>query len=232
MSEDDVVGKMVDLMATLDEVRKYRELAYAMIDFVAILVISFIVVILLNLVQDAYDVASSVSVTSGFFPTIVGGMPSNVFLPLGSFLIPLAGLLGGSLWVRTRVNRVKVGEWKQTLHEGAPGAVKLLSGMDWDAVLSMVRNSRAAFLFYEIVTIAGYWILASILLFIAASLTGTMPFDSTQEGYLAAIALITVLILTRKGLVAGFAKLQSLDLLFWDLRVLSTEFKRAEFNKA
>jgi hypothetical protein len=232
VSEEDVVKKVGDLMNTLDEVKKYRELASAMVDFVGIFVASLIVLVSLNLVQDAYDVAFGWPSSTGSFETVIGGMPSNIFLSLATLFIPLAGLLTGYLWVKRRVNMTKVGEWKDSLSEGAPGAVKLLSGMEWDAVLSMVRNSRAAFLFYELVKIVGYSVLAYILLWFFTGFTGLVALNSAYQGYLLFLAVVVVLLLTRQGLAEGYAKLQSLDLLFWDLRVFSTEFKRAEFNKA
>ncbi len=232
MSEGDVVEKVGALMSTLDDVKRYRELASAMVDFVAIFTGSLIVVVALNLVQDGYDIAYGWT-SSGFGATVLGGMPASILLPLATFFIPLGGLLEGYVWVRKRVNSTKVGEWKGQLQEGVPGAVKLLSGLDWDSVLSMVRLSRVAYLFYELVKIVGYTILAVVLLFFATSLAGFLPVPAlfSSQVYILFLAVIVVLLLSRKGLAEGLAKLQSLDLLFWDLRVFSTEFKRAEFNK-
>jgi len=232
MSEGDVVEKVGALMSTLDDVKRYRELASAMVDFVAIFAGSLIVVVALNLVQDGYDIAYGWT-SSGFGATVLGGMPASILLPLATFFIPLGGLLEGYVWVRKRVNSTKVGEWKGQLQEGVPGAVKLLSGLDWDSVLSMVRLSRVAYLFYELVKIVGYTILAVVLLFFATSLAGFLPVPAlfSSQVYILFLAVIVVLLLSRKGLAEGLAKLQSLDLLFWDLRVFSTEFKRAEFNK-
>ena len=231
MSEEDVVKKVGDLMSTLDEVKKYRELSYAMVEFVAIFAASLIIVIAINLIQNGYDIAYGWT-SSGFPMTLIGGMPTNLLLVFGSIFIPIVGLLGGYLWVSRRLRLTKVGEWREALDEGVPGAVKLLSGMDWDSVLSLVRGSRTAYLSYELAKIVGYSVLAYFLLSVLNIFTGMLPLDLSSEGYILFLSIVAVLLLSRKGLAEGFKRLRSLDLLFWDLRVFSTEFKRAEFNKA
>jgi len=231
VSEEDVVKKVGDLMSTLDEVKKYRELSYAMVEFVAIFAASLIIVIAINLIQNGYDIAYGWT-SSGFPMTLIGGMPTNLLLVFGSIFIPIVGLLGGYLWVSRRLRLTKVGEWREALDEGVPGAVKLLSGMDWDSVLSHVRGSRTACLSYELAKIVGYSVLAYFLLSVLNIFTGMLPLDLSSEGYILFLSIVAVLLLSRKGLAEGFKRLRSLDLLFWDLRVFSTEFKRAEFNKA
>jgi hypothetical protein len=229
VTEEAVVEKVSSLMTALDDVNRYRELARAMVDFVAIIAASLILAILLNFAQDVYDVAFSW--TSGIGPTLLGGMPASFLTEIGTVLVPLGGLAVGSIWVGRRVGRIKAGEWKGTLTEGTPGAVKLLSGIDWNSVLSAVRVSRVAFLLYALVKVAGYTIFAMVLLFFASFFL-PVPLLVLPASYLFFISVTVVLLLTSKSLSEGLRRLMSLDQLFWDLRVFSTEFNRAEFNKA
>jgi hypothetical protein len=200
-----------------------------LVDFSAIFVVSLILAILVNFSQNAYDIAFSS--TTGAGSTLFGSMPAGYLTVFGTFMIPVIGLLVGSLWVSRRVGRVKVGGWKEVLAEGTPGAVKLLSGTDWDSVLSSVRISRIAFLLYALVKVAGYTIVTMVLLFFV-SLVFPVFFFLLPSGYWIFLSLAIVLLLTRKSLSEGLRRLQLLDQLFWDLRVFSTEFNRAEFIKA
>jgi hypothetical protein len=232
MSEADVVENVSDLMQALDEVRKYRELAYAMVDFLAILVVSIIASILIIFLQGVYDI------TAGFpayGPGLsLGGiaLPSSGFVSLAVVIIVLGGILTGMLWVDRRVERTKTGEWKKTMEEGVPGAVKLLSELDWDSMLGTVSISRVAYLFYAMIKIVGYSLLTFVLLFFIGAFLELWPGLPSGPEYLVPISVVLVLIFSKKSLAAGFNRLRSLDLLFWDLRGFYSEFKRAEFNKA
>jgi len=229
MTEEAVVEKVGGLMTALDDVEKYKELARAMVDFVAIFAFSLILALVLNLAQGAYDVAYAS--TSGMGTTLFGGMPAGVITLLGTLIIPVAGLMAGMLWVNRRVGRVKGGKWKETLAEGTPGAVKLLTSLDWDSVLSSVRVSRSAFLLFALIKVAGYTILVEVLLSLV-SFVLPVPYFAIPPVYTFFLSLVIVLALTRKSLTEGFQRLVLLDQLFWDLRVFSTEFNREQFVKA
>ena len=113
-----------------------------------------------------------------------------------------------------------------------PGAVKLLSELDWDSMLGAVSTSRVAYLFYAVLKMAGYSVLTFVLLFFVGGLLELWAVLPSGPGYAAALSVVLVLIFSKKSLEAGFRRLRSLDLLFWDLRWFYSEFKRAEFNKA
>jgi hypothetical protein len=234
VSEQDVVAKVGDLMQTLDDVKRYEELAYAMIDFAAIIILSVMAVIVLTMVQNFADIAYG-------FPNFINGQayllldqsfPASPWILLCELLILVGGLLLGVVWVDRRVGRTKVGEWKETLNEGVPGAVKLLSNIEWDSLLGTVSLSRVAYLFYALIKVAGYFLLATFILSFFFLLLGFLFPVASSLNYVPFISLVTVLLLTRKSVAEGFRKLRSLDLLFWDLRWFSSEFKRAEFNQA
>jgi hypothetical protein len=147
-----------------------------------------------------------------------------------SFLV--GGVVVGILWVDRRVRRTKVGEWKDTLNEGVPGALKLLTNIDWDSLLGTVSLARVAYLFYSVIKVAAYFLMTWFLLSFVFFFSGvSAPLWSSYDS-IPFLSLIIVLIFTRKSLAEGFRKLRSLDLLFWDLRWFSSEFKRAEFNQA
>jgi hypothetical protein len=231
MSEEEVVKKVSGLMAAIDDVKRYAELGASMVDFATIMVASLVAALVLSIAQSAYDVA--VGFPTGSFMTFFGAwVPAGPYVSLGVVLVFAAGFLIGAFWVQRRVERVVTGGWKKTLEEGVPGAVKLLSETDWDALLSTVRLARPAYLFYAILKVVGYSIAVLFFLVIGGALGGLwyiVPLNLTLVGVL---SVVGVLFLTKGSLAKGYQKLQSLDLLFWDLRWFSSEFKRAEFNQA
>ena len=229
MSEQDVVAKVGDLMRTLDDVKRYEELAYAMIDFAAIIIVSVIAVIALTMIQNFADIAYG-------FPNFINGQayllfdqsfPASPWILLCEFSILIGGLLLGVVWVDRRVSRTKVGEWEETLNEGVPGAVKLLSNTEWDSLLGTVSLARVAYLFYALIKVAGYFLLASFVLSFVFLFSGFLFPVASSLNYVPFISLAIVLLFTRKSVAEGFRKLRSLD-----LRWFSSEFKRAEFNQA
>lgn len=234
MSEEEVVTKVGDLMRTLDDVKRYREVAYSMIDFAAILVISVIAVIAVALLQSLVDIAYGFPISINglgilLFGPFIGASPWTLFVQLA---LLIGGLLIGIFWVDRRVHHTQVGEWKDTLNEGTPGALKLLSNIDWDSLLGTVSLARVAYLFYAAIKVTGYFLVTWFLLSFAFSFSGVLGLVWSGYDYIPFLSLIIVLIFTRKSLAEGSHKLRSLDLLFWDLRWFSSEFKRAEFNQA
>ena len=211
MSEAEVVEQVSDLMRALDDVRKYRELAYAMLDFLAILVVTIIASILIVFFDGVYEVTSGFPVNGANFS--FSGIPSSNFASLAVGIIVLGGFLGGILWVDRRVSRTKMGEWKKTMEEGVPGAVKLLSELDWESQLGMVSTSRIAYLFYSILKVAGYSLVTYFLLSVIAEFAGLMYWVPAVLEFLVPASIIIVLIFSKKSLETGFNRLRSLDFL-------------------
>ena len=228
--EKAVVERVGELMGTLDDVRRYREVAYAMVDFLGIVIALTIVVILIAFFQGLYDVIAGFPVNGAI---LLFGIPESASVSLLVVIIELGGILGGMLWVSRRLGRLKQGEWRKTLEEGVPGAVKLLSEMDWEEQLSIVDTARVAYLFYAVVKTALYSVLAYLLLLVVPGLLGLWFIAPSGQYFLVPFSVVLVLIVTKKSLQNGFARLRSLNLLFWDLRGFYSDFKRAEFiNKA
>ncbi len=235
MSEEEtVVAKVGDLMRTLDDVKRYRELAYAMVDFAAIIVVSLIAVIALAMTQSVVDIAYGFPSSINGQAYLLFGQPfaASPWVLLVQLSILIGGLLFGIMWVDRRVRRTEAGEWRETLNEGVPGALKLLSSIEWDSLLGTVSLARVSYLFYALVKVAGYFLFTWFLLSFALGFSGLLTQVVLSFDYVPFLALTIVLLLTRKNIAEGFRKLRSLDLLFWDLRWFSSEFKRAEFNQA
>lgn len=228
--ENAVVERVGDLMKTLDDVRRYREIAYAMVDFLGIVLALTIVVILIYFFQGLYDVTAGFPLTG---TVLLFGIPTSTLLSLIVVIIELGGVLGGVLWVSRRVDGIKKGEWTKTLDEGVPGAVKLLSEMDWEEQLSVVSTARIAYLFYAVIKTAAYSFLVYWVLLVIPGLLGLWFIVPSGGYFLIPFSIVLVLIVTKKSLQNGFARLRSLSLLFWDLRGFYSDFKSTEFiNKA
>ncbi len=95
MSEKEVVEKVSDLMRALDEVRKYRELAHAMVDFLAIMVVTVIASILIVFFQGLYDVTSGFPAYGPGFPVGGTAIPTTGFVTLAVLIIVLGASSGG-----------------------------------------------------------------------------------------------------------------------------------------
>ena len=232
MSERDVAGKVGELMRTLDDVKKYTELAHAMTDFAGIIVASLIAVVALVIFQNAVDILAGPQSNDGLgFSLSYSQFPMNPIVGFVLVLVPILGTIYGIFYVTRRVAHVKVGDWEDTLKEGVPGAVKLLSETDWDSLLSAVSLSKAAFLLYALIRVAVYSILTFIIMLIFG-IGGIWFLVSLGPAYLAVLSVVVALLLSSGKMVSGFRRLQSLDGLFWDLRWFYSEFKRANFNQA
>jgi hypothetical protein len=217
-------------MRALDDVKRYRELALALIDFVGIFVISLVAAFLWFDFEGLYAIyfgfSSSYSV-SFFGPVIPTSGPTSIF----PFFILLAGFFIGILWVNRRVGRTKTGEWRESLEEGVPGAIKLLSEMDWESQLSSVSLARLSFLFYATIKVVAYFLLIGFFFSFAEIFVAGLVGYAFNSTFVLLTALILALIISRRGLENAFQRLRSLDLLFWDLRWFYSEFKGAKFNK-
>jgi len=227
-----VVAKVGDLMRTLDDVKRYRELASAMVDFVAIMVVSLIAVVVLTSLQFVADVVyGSPNTLNGQALLLFGPpFPASPWIFLGELVILFSGLILGVYWVDRRVRITKVGGWKGALDEGAPGAIKLLSNIDWDSMLGSVSLARVSYLFYALIKVVGYFLLTTVVLSFVFLFSLGFLFPAALS-YMPFLSLVIVLLFTRKSIADGFRRLRSLDSLFWDLRWFASEFKRAEFNQ-
>lgn len=233
MSETVVVAKVEEMMRALDQVKRYKALARLMVDFLIIILISFVALFSLELICNLYYLTGNFP--SYFsYPNILtiitpstGAVYSNIFPAL---LISAIGIILGIFWVDYKLKRVKLEEWKSTLNEGFAGALKLLQGLNWEAVFDDIRASTLAYTVYAFVKIVGYWIFAMIVLFFPLGLGLSLIHVGFNFYLLVFISLAIVLALSRKSLQKKYRQITSLESLLWELRWFNSEFKSAEFK--
>jgi len=219
----EVSSRVEELMSTLDQVKKYKELARSMGDFAIIILVSVIGSLFVYIGGDLY-LAQGGQLPNGL---ILSGVESLI-----AILIFAAGLIAGILWVDRRVKEVKLGEWKQSLSEGLQGALKIISALDWPSVFQDIRYSKLGFVFYSVLKVFGYWILVSILLvFFDTFLVEGLLHAQLSLAYVGIVSLIIVLVLSRKDLLKRYNDSWALDSLLWELRWFDSEFRaKAEFG--
>ena len=115
MVEDDLSSKMHDFMTVLDQVKKYRAILSSLPDFAIILAATFVAVMFVYIftyLSFVFNLNSPIPLT---------------FLLIG---LPILGVVFGVFWVNPKVRSVKVGQWRTTLGEGAPGAITILQQLN------------------------------------------------------------------------------------------------------
>ncbi len=238
MSETEATSKVEELMKALDEVKRYRALSRLTIDFTIITLATVVTLLSIEIF------VNTLRVTTGFPCSYQGaatfscgdivGVPVSpvivILAGLSLLLVPIVGILGGVLWVDRRLKSVKVGEWKDTLKEGFPGAVKLLTQMKWESVFEEIEVSKLGYMIYGAVKVFGYFLLVSLLLFFPYTLvTSFIHTDiNLYTGYL--VSIVLVLVLSRNDLQRRYRQIWSLNALMWELRWFSSEFRSADFK--
>jgi hypothetical protein len=218
VEEKDLSTSVAEVMSTLDEVKRYKELAKSLVDFALIIIFSIVVVLFVYIGFDLYQGFG------GQFPQnlIISGLESII-----SLLIIAGGLIAGVLWIGRRTSRVKVGQWKKELEQNSTvGAMKILAGLDWPTVFQDIRYSKLGFVFYSILKVVEYWILTFIILELVSSFgLGALHIIPNFE-YGAVLSLIIAVVLSRKDLQRRYNQSWALDSLLWELRWFESEFRR------
>jgi hypothetical protein len=221
MSEERIASKVGELMETLDHVKRYNALARSLKEFVAVIASSFVIFLVLRGLVDFLDL-SSVLDRPIFLLTL--------FLLL---LIPLFGIVAGIMIVRKKVNSVRTGEWKEELSQGFPSALKMLQELDWDKTIDEISVGRLSYFVYGLLKTVAYWFVT----FFGLGLIGAVfSFFIPREppffgGFLSGLlALLIVFLILRNDLWRRYKEILSLDMLLWELRWFSLEFRRTEFK--
>jgi hypothetical protein len=218
IEENDLPVKIAEVMTTLDEVKKYKELARSLVDFALIIISSIVVVLFAYIAFDMYQAYG------GQFPQdlILSGIEGII-----SLLIVGGAFIFGILWVDRRSKKVTAGLWKKELEQNNStlGAMKILAELDWPNVFQDIRYSKVGFVFYSILKVVGYWILTFIVLSII-SIFGLSALHVTPNGIsLAILSLIIVVALSSKDLQRRYYQSWALDSLLWELRWFDSEFR-------
>jgi hypothetical protein len=216
--------KIGELMAALDQVKKYRELSRSVIDLILIVGLSFVGALLVLISGNVYLL---------FFGT--PGSSFNLEIPtiFVSGVIVLAGIIGSTFLIDRRVSKVKIGEWKSAVPENqeVSGTIALLSKIDWDSTFKDIQVSKIGFVVYGVLKIVGYWLFTFFLLEILNVLfiSGLLHAIIGAE-YVGVLALVVVLAGSWGDLKFRYMQSWSLDSLLWELRWFDSEFRREESN--
>jgi len=212
-------AKMAELMNVLDKVKKYREILSSMIDFALIVSAAVVIILIINVFRNLWTVFYGRNLALG---TVVGNV---------SILIIIAGVIVGFLRVFFRVRMVKVGEWKITLNEGAPGAIKLLEELKWETIFNDIRSAKLGISLYGLIKLSAYWTSLTLILYLwLYTYLGTFIHVSVNIIVTALVSLILALGLSNKDIRQRYEQMGHLDSLLWELRWFESEYRRADFK--
>lgn len=217
--EEELQTKMREFMIVLDQVKKYKELLRAFPDFLIIIALSIIGIL------SAQIVGRLELVFVTYINPFWTGFVSSLII-----LILLIGVIIGLYWVNRRVKKVKVEQWKKTLKEGAPGAIKLLQVLNWSNIFSDIRYAKLGFWFYSIAKITVFWVITVLGLSILAGWVVFAFHLNVDFLVVGSFSLVLVLILSIKDLHRRFNQIGDLDALMWELRWFDNEFRRSDFK--
>ncbi len=221
MTEENVVAKVSELLETLDNIKKYNALTKSLKKF-SLIVIGSIAIFL------------AVGASIGLLNLVATlDKPQILITSILWLLVPICGVISGVLFIRRRVNAIKIGEWKDELSHGFPSALKILLELNWDETFDEISSGRISYAIYGLLKVAAYWIIS----FFALGLLGNIiAFIILHVGNLfggpiwALISLLIVYLFLRKDLTRRYNEIRALDKLLWELRWFSVELKRAEFK--
>lgn len=221
MTEDTVASKVAELMETMDQIKKYKVVTESLKKF-GIIVGGSVTVFFATLTLFEILEFDKVLNTTWFF--VIASL---------SLLVPIAGLLGGMLFMRNQIKSVKEGEWRQEISKGFSSNLKLLIDMNWEKTLDDISNGRFGYAVYSLIKVGTYIIVAvsafelfwnglTLILFQSIVYTGAI--------FWGLFAILLVVIMLASDLVNRYRELRALDALVWELRWFSYEFGRAEFQ--
>lgn len=212
---------MTEFMTVLDQVKAYRKLASAMADFVLIVAASIVALEAGYIIVNLLDVFYGQSIV---YPGI------SLVLPSYSAVVLFLGVIVGVLWVRRKLSSVIIMQWKSTLDEGTPGAIKLLQETNWEKTFSDIRFAKLGFVLYGAVKILAYWVLAFFVFGVLVGIIQNTLHLSFDPISMVVIPLVLVLVLSLKDLRYRYEQVGRLDSLLWELRWFDSEFRRADFK--
>jgi len=216
--EEELSLKMNEFMTVIDQVKKYRALLAALPDLVIIIALSIIAAI-------SADVSNKLGIVYISY--------LNANFAIGNSLTILSivtGIVIGFFWVRQKMNRTKVGLWKSTLKEGAPGAITLLQNLNWADTFRNIRYAKLGFWLYGLLKTATYWILTFAISTIAAGYLSASIHWSINSLIVGLFSLALVLALNKNDFKKRFDQIGQLDALLWELRWFDNDFRRADFK--
>ncbi len=221
MKEESAVAKVGELMSALDQVKRYKALSKGLKQFAVLLGCTIIAYLLIRVLISILALENSVL-----------NQPSIFFaLSLISLLVVLGGLVGGALLVRRKVNSVAVGAWREDLSQGVPGALRILSEINWEATFDEISVGRISQLLYGILKSIAYMVILFFALesFSSILLIHFLGVRIFFVGVLWAFVSVSAVLALQSGdLLRRYKEGRSLDFLLYELRWFSNEYRRAE----
>ena len=221
MTEEKVAKKVIDLMETLDQLKKYNVITKSLKKFSAIIGCSFIIFFAVLTLFEILEFEHILNLTQYFVVDFL------------SLLIPVAGLLYGAFFMRKQINSVHGGEWRIENSKGFSSTLKLLADLDWEKTLEEISNGRVSYAIYGFLKTGTYIVVAVSafeLLWNVLTLTFLERIISAGALLFGLSAILLVLILLAKDILKRYRELRELETLVWELRWFSVEFGRAEFQ--
>ena len=213
--EEELVLKMKEFLTVIDQVKRYRSLLGALPDLAIIIGLTIVGAL-------AMDLSSYLGMVFGFHLGFGVGIVSPILM--------IIGIVVGFFWVYLKVKRVKVGEWKSTLNEGAPGAIKLLQDINWENTFRDIRYAKLGFWLYGILKTALLWLVIFVLSAFAADWLNAIVHWNLNIVILGLFSLASALTLSTNDFKKRFDQIGRLDALLWELRWMDNEFRRNPFQ--
>ena len=220
MGEREIEQKVGQLMETMDQVARYNELSRSLKGFAAVVIGSVLGGVLLLFISSLLPSSTLASV--------------EVLVSVLSLSTPVIGVVGGVVYIRRRVDSVKTGEWQPTLSQGFPGAVRVLSELDWDRVFEEITVGRLSYSLYVLLKVGAYWAVTFLALEVSEGIVFVHILHTSPpiDWFVwAALSLLVIAMAFGNDLVRRYKELHLLDLLLWELRWFSIEVGGIEFRE-
>jgi hypothetical protein len=229
--EELVVSEVRDLMTTLDRVKRSKARVAAAADF------TVIILVVVAIAAGLYLAYLYLLYSYGIF--IPGGElqpgESSSFIPyalaMAAFVVAVAGIIGGTVAARRRLKGVVAGAWENDLKEGFPGAVKIMTTLDWSAAEDDIQAAKLGTVLYALAKVAGYTLGLSAMLYIGFWFVGRVFVSFGNEGGFALLlSFVLVLAASAGDLERKIHESFDLDALLWEQRWLYADYSRSEFK--
>jgi hypothetical protein len=221
LTEDKVAIKVIELMQTLDQVKKYKAIAKFLPKFALIIGSSLAVFFALLTLFEILELEHLLNIT--MFLVVA-------FLLL---LIPIVGLLSGMFLMRRQIMSIPEGLWKTEIAKGFASSLKVLLYIDWDSTFEDISNGRLGYTIYGLIKVGTYLVVvvsAFELLWNGLTLIFIQQIVVSGAIFWGLIGVLIVAVLLGNDLLKRYKELRALDMLVWELRWFSLEFGRAEFK--
>lgn len=214
--EEQLSQKMTDFMSVIDQVKKYRALLFALPDIAIIVCLAFVGAFAADVIGHLF---------------IVFAIPTYGVANTLTILFVAAGLVLAVYWGYRKMKRVKTGQWKSTLNEGAPGAIKLLENMNWVDTIKDIRYAKLGFWLYGVLRTVIAWVLIFFVsLLVVNPLFNSIIYLRVNLLLVALFALSLVLAFSVNDFRKRFDQIGRLDALLWELRWIDNDLRHNPFQ--